>query len=443
MQALVMTAQVVLALAILITLHEFGHFIAARAFGIKVEKFYLFFDAWGIKLFRFKKGDTEYGLGWLPFGGYVKIAGMIDESLDKETMSAPPQPWEFRSKPAWQRLIVMLGGVIMNVILGIIIFAMSLLFYKQTYLPNSEVKNGIVAFKLGEEAGLKTGDKVLAINGKHFERFDDLLSTRVLFGATLTIQRNGHTQYIDIPDDLYRKVNEAGRWNFIAAGPLVYKVREVAEGGAAQKAQLKKNDIIRSINAAPLSGTDTLSAILAKNKGQVIQMSVQRGKELLTLPVAVSDNGIIGIAYDLTADINPAYIQKQYTLGSALYFGTADAFEAIVSNAKGFGKIFRGQENFQDSVQGPIGIAKIFGGEWEWPKFWFLTGLLSMILAFMNILPIPALDGGHVVLLLIEAVSGKKFSDAVMEKIQVVGMVIILSLMVFVFGNDIWKNFIK
>src|SRR5688572_11887063 len=179
MTGLIMAAQLILGLSILVALHELGHFLAARAFGIRVEKFYLFFDAWGFKLFSFKRGDTEYGVGWLPLGGYVKISGMIDESMDKDQMAGPPQPWEFRSKPAWQRLIVMVAGVTMNVILGIIIFSFTLLAFKKDYLPNSEVRNGIYAYKLGKEIGLQTGDKVIAINGKPFERFDDLLSSRV------------------------------------------------------------------------------------------------------------------------------------------------------------------------------------------------------------------------------------------------------------------------
>jgi regulator of sigma E protease len=437
-----MTAQLILALSILVTLHELGHFLAARTFGIKVEKFYLFFDAWGIRLFRFKKGDTEYGLGWLPFGGYVKIAGMIDESLDKDAMAQPPQPWEFRSKPAWQRLIVMLGGVTMNVLLGVVIFAFTLLHYKQDYLPNSEVK-GIYVYKLGEELGLKNGDRITAINGKSFERFDDLLSTRVLFGATLSVIRNGKDTLVEIPENFYRKVNSVGRGYFIGTGPLTYHINEVTPGDFAEKAGLKAEDVIVSINNEKIEGEDFISKVLAANKEKQIVFTIERDKKTIQLPVMISDKGTIGIGYLPEPEMNPDYKMRNYTLASAISFGTGDAFEAIISNAKGFKQIFKGKEKFQDSVQGPIGIAKIFGGKWEWPKFWFLTGLISMILAFMNILPIPALDGGHVLFLLTEAVTRRKFSDTFMEKVQVVGMIIILALMVFVIGNDIWKNFIK
>lgn len=443
MNGLVMTAQLILSLSILVTLHELGHFLAARMFGIKVEKFYLFFDAWGIRLFRFKVGECEYGIGWLPLGGYVKIAGMVDESLDKEAMAQPAQPWEFRSKPAWQRLIVMVAGVAMNVVLGIAIFSAMLLHYKQEYLPNSEVKNGIYVYKLGEEIGLKQGDKITAIDGKSFERFDDVLSTRVLFGATLTVQRSGQLLEVEVPDNFYRKVNETGRWNFIGTGPLIYRVGSIAKDGNAQKAGIKEGDEIVAINGKPISTGDFILKELSAAKGKTVAVTVEREKKPLDLNVAVSDKGTIGIGYDADTRISPDYKMVPYTLSSAFAFGTSDAVETLVSNAKGFKKLFKGEEKFQESVQGPIGIAQLFGGEWNWSRFWALTGLLSMVLAFMNILPIPALDGGHVVFLLIESVTRRKFSDAFMEKTQIVGMVILLSLMVFVLGNDIWRNFIK
>ena len=211
----VMAAQLITALAILVTLHELGHFLAARAFGIKVEKFYLFFDAWGFKLFKFKKGDTEYGIGWLPLGGYVKIAGMIDESMDKDAMKLPPEPWEFRSKPAWQRLIVMCAGVTMNVLLGMVLYTIILFHFDKSYLPNENIKDGIYAYDLGRQIGFKTGDKITAINGKPFERFDDAVSSRVMFGATISVLRDGKQVDIKVPDDFYKTVMTAGRGHFI------------------------------------------------------------------------------------------------------------------------------------------------------------------------------------------------------------------------------------
>jgi regulator of sigma E protease len=443
MTGLIMAGQLILGLAILVTLHELGHFLAARAFGIRVEKFYLFFDAWGFKLFSFKKGDTEYGIGWLPLGGYVKISGMIDESMDKDQMSGPPQPWEFRSKPAWQRLIVMVGGVTMNVLLGILIFSVMLLEYKEEYLPNSSVTKGIYAYKLGEQVGLQTGDKILAIDGKSFERFDDLLSSRVLFGATLTIERHGQQMEIEIPDDFYRTVSAEGRWNFIGTGEIYYDIRSVTPGDPAEKAGIKPGDRIIAVNGSKIAGTADLPLQLSQRKGDVVNLKILRENKEIDITSAVTAKGTIGIGYDAGSAIDPSYVMRPYTIVSAFQFGTEDAVEALVSNVKGLKKIFTGKEKATDAVQGPIGIAQIYGGTFDWAWFWRITGLLSMVLAFMNILPIPALDGGHVIFLTIEAITRHKFSDAFMERSQIVGMVLLLALMAFAIGNDVWKHVIN
>ena len=440
-----MAAQLILGLSILVTLHELGHFLAARAFGIKVEKFYLFFDAWGVKLFKFKKGDTEYGIGWLPLGGYVKIAGMIDESMDTEQLASEPQPWEFRAKPAWQRLIVMIAGVTMNVILGILIFSFTLLHYKKDYLPNDQVVKGegIYVYKLGRDIGLENGDKIIAINGTEFERFDDLLSTRVIFGSTLTVVRNDQTMEVTVPDNFYREINQAGRLNFIGLGYLNYDVLSVTPGDPAEKAGLKTGDKITAVEGNPILDSDALKNALEKAKGKTVTLNVKRGSETLTLTPEVKAAGTIGVGYNPSFETNPDYKPKPYTVGSALKFGTSDAVEALVSNAKGLSKIFTGKEKASDSVQGPIGIAQIYGGVWDWSRFWAITGLLSMVLAFMNMLPIPALDGGHVIFLAIESISRRKLSDKFMERAQVVGMVLLLALMAFAIGNDVWKHILN
>lgn len=440
-----MAAQLILGLSILVTLHELGHFLAARAFGIKVEKFYLFFDAWGFKFFKFKKGDTEYGIGWLPLGGYVKIAGMIDESMDTDALASEPQPWEFRAKPAWQRLVVMVAGVTMNVILGIIIFSFTLLHYKKDYLPNDQVVKGegIYAYKLGRDLGLENGDKITAINGKPFVRFDDLLSTRVIFGSTLTVERKDQTLEVTVPDDFYHAVSQAGRFNFIGLGYLNYDVLSVTAGDPAEKAGFKIGDKITLVEGQPVLDGDALKNALDKSKGKTVAITVKRGAEIIVLNPIVKTEGTIGIGYNTSYETNPAYISEPYTVGSALTFGASDAIEALVSNAKGLSKIFTGKEKATDSVQGPIGIAQIYGGVWDWSRFWAITGLLSMVLAFMNMLPIPALDGGHVVFLAIESITGKKLSDKFMERAQVVGMVLLLALMAFAIGNDVWKHILN
>lgn len=430
-----MAAQLILGLSILVTLHELGHFWAARAFGIKVEKFYLFFDAWGFKLFSFKIGETEYGMGWLPLGGYVKIAGMIDESMDKEQMKKAPESWEFRSKPAWQRLIVMLAGVTMNVILGITLFAFTLYHYKQEYLPNEAVKDGIYAYELGRDLGLQSGDKIIAINGKSFERFEDAIGPKVLFGADLTVERGGKQIDIDVPSNFYRTVTKVGKGKFIGPDRIPFSVDSVLPGMAADSAGLKKGDKITALNNEKINYFGELREKIAVNKGQEVKLEVVRNSDTLLLQPKVSAEGTIGF----TTKNN--YEVERYSVGSAIKYGASDAILALVSNAKGLGKLFTGEEKATDSVQGPIGIAKIYGGVWDWAKFWAITGLLSMVLAFMNILPIPALDGGHVIFLVIEALTGKKFSDTFMERAQIVGMVILLSIMIFAVGNDIWKLF--
>lgn len=442
MNGLTMAAQLILGLSILVTLHELGHYLAARAFGIRVEKFYLFFDAWGFKFFSFKKGETEYGIGWLPLGGYVKISGMIDESLDKDQLASPPQPHEFRSKPAWQRLIVMIAGVAMNVLLGIAIFSFNLINYKKEYLPNSEVK-GIYSYSLGRELGLENGDKIVAIDGKPFERFEDLLSSRIMFGAVLTVERSGQTIEVVVPDNFYKRFSGQSLNNFIGIGELSYYVKSVSDGEPASLAGVKPGDTLLSINQKPITEFEDIRNSISSNKGKPILLTVKRESGIVNLEVPVSEKGTIGIAYSAAMQHDPGFQMKKYSFKTAVKFGTSDAFESLVSNAKGLRKIFTGEEKATESIQGPIGIATIYGATWDWPKFWAITGLLSMVLAFMNMLPIPALDGGHVIFLLVESITRKKFSDKFMERSQIVGMVILLALMVFAVGNDIWKHILN
>ena len=440
MSGLIMAAQLILGLSILVTLHELGHYLAARAFGIRVEKFYLFFDAWGFKFFSFKKGDTEYGIGWLPLGGYVKISGMIDESMDKEAMKQDPQPWEFRSKPAWQRLIVMVAGVTMNIILGIVIYMMTLLNYEKEYLSNNNIPDGIYAFDLGKEVGLQNNDHITAIDGKPVERFEDVLSSRVLFGSELTVDRNGREIEIIVPADFYRSAIKAGRGNFIGPYRANLKIDSVYSGFPADAAGLKKNDHVLRLNGERIFSTEKFKKIIGENKSKPITLQILRGNDTLMFQPVVNDSGLIGI---INFPDFGNYIFTKYTVGNSLGFGTSDAFEAITMNLKGLKQIFAGKEKASDSLQGPIGIATIYGGIWDWHRFWNITGLLSMILAFMNILPIPALDGGHVLFLIIESVTRKKFSDKFMERAQVAGMIILLSLMAFTIGNDIWKHILN
>jgi len=432
-----MAGQLILALSIIVGLHEFGHFIAARAFGIRVEKFYLFFDAWGIKLFSFKKGDTEYGIGWLPLGGYVKIAGMIDESMDKEAMALPAKPDEFRAKPAWQRLIVMLGGVIVNFFLGVIILAFITMHYDKQYLPVEEVDNGIYAYELGQEVGFQTGDKIIAVDGKKLERFSDVLSQSNLMGATVTVLRGGQEMEVIIPDTFYKNYTKSVKPLFITADNFSFTVDSVLVGTPAEGAGIKQGDKIFAVDSQDVNTFGDFRKSVRSRGGETISLSLLRGEDSITLDLTVDSNGLVGIA-----PISP-YKFKDYSFGEGLKYGWNDGVSILGANVKGFGKIFSGKENAAESLQGPIGMATFFGAEWKWHRFWYLTAMISLILAFMNLLPIPALDGGHVMFLSFEIITRKPLSDKFQERAQMVGMAILLSLMVFVILNDIWKNFIR
>jgi regulator of sigma E protease len=362
---------------------------------------------------------------------------MIDESMDKEAMKQPAQPWEFRSKPAWQRLIVMVAGVTMNVILGIVIYTYILSHYEQKYLSTASVDNGIYAYELGAQLGLKTGDKIVAINGESFERAEDVLSSRVIFGSTLTVQREGKSFDIIIPNDFYKDVTKKGRGHFIGFDNFPFTIDSVLPGTPAEKSGLKPGDKIFRVNDNRIALWGQMREAVYTNKGKPIEIGILRNGDTLTMNPTVDSLGLIGISAK-----NP-YQLTDFNFNSALHFGTSDAMEAVIGNIKGLKQIFIGKEKASDALQGPIGIATIYGGAWDWYRFWKITGLLSMILAFMNILPIPALDGGHVVFLLIEAVTKKQFSDKVMERAQIVGMVILIALMAFAVGNDIWKHILN
>ncbi len=441
MDVLVMIGQLLLGLSILIVLHEFGHFWAARAFGIKVEKFYLFFDAWGVKLFSINYKGCEYGIGWLPLGGYVKIAGMIDESMDTDQMAGEPQPWEFRSKPAWQRLIVMLGGVTINVILGILIFWMLTFKYGETYVPMKEVRYGIAPGIVGQAMGLEAGDKVVAVNGVELQKFNELSSSEVLLGnSIITVIRDGKEKEIAVPADILNTVADHGIQEFVS--PRVkYVVDSVVEGSNASKAGLHKGDQIYAINGQETMFFDQLQAVLKENKNKEVSASVKRGGENITLPVKVTAEGTIGFAPKVE-DIKLE--TQQYGFFESLPVGASKAWGSLIDNAKGLGKVVKGEVKANKAFSGPVEIArKLYGGTWDWVKFWSITGLLSMALALMNLLPIPALDGGHAVFLIIEMIKGKPLSDKFMERAQMVGFVLLATLMVFVLGNDIFKAFTK
>ncbi|MFN4083542.1 MAG: RIP metalloprotease RseP [Bacteroidia bacterium] len=438
MQSLIMAAQLILGISILVILHEFGHYIAARAFGIKVEKFYLFFDAWNIKLFSFKRGETEWGIGWLPLGGYVKIAGMIDESMDTEQMKQPPQPWEFRSKPAWQRLIVMIGGVVVNVIAGIVIFAMLSYVYGEKYTKNSSLKNGIVPGELAKEYGFKTGDKLLKVNGNDIVRFEDALKIEHILGDGINylVERNGEQINIHVPPDFVDKFSNAKADFFMPR--MTFFVNEITPGYNAEKAGLKTNDVILKVDTVAFTFFDEFQLLLKERAGKLANFTIKRGSEIINLNIQIDETGKVGFRPE-TNDFE--YEIVKYGFFASFPAGIKKAGETIDAQIKGWGKIFKGDIAVNKAVQGPIGIAKFYGGEWIWSRFWLFTGLISLALAFMNILPIPALDGGHVLFLIFEMIIGRPLSQNFLEKAQYIGMIILLTLMVLIFGNDIWQLF--
>ncbi|WP_411274441.1 RIP metalloprotease RseP [Daejeonella sp.] len=442
MDGLIMTGQLLLGLSILIILHEAGHFLAARAFGIRVEKFYLFFDAWGFKLVSFNYKGCEYGIGWLPLGGYVKISGMVDESMDTEQLAGPPQPWEFRSKPAWQRLIVMLGGVTVNIVLGIFIFWMLTLSNGETFVPNDKIPYGIAPGIIGKEIGLQNGDRITEVNGQPVKRFEELTSSKVLLGNTeLTVQRNGETKNIHVPGDVLEKVSDLGIGQFVEPRVKISGISMVEPGGNAQKAGVEVGDSILAINNTPVTYYDEFKALVVANKNKQVEMTVIRDNKTVQIPTKVSAEGTVGVYIPQYHDIPLETIE--YGFLEALPVGASKAWGSFMDNAKGLGKVASGQVKANKAFTGPIGIATMFGSTVNWIKFWSLVGLLSMALALMNLLPIPALDGGHAVFLLIEMVKGKPLGDKFMERAQMVGFVILITLMVFVFGNDIIKHVIN
>ncbi len=433
MGIVIMVGQVLLGLSLLIILHELGHFLAARAFGIKVEKFYLFFDAWGVKLLKFNYKGCEYGIGWLPLGGYVKIAGMIDESMDTEQLKGEPQPWEFRSKPAWQRLIVMLGGIIVNVIVGILVFWMITFKYGNSDLDNTKLY-GVQPGLIGQKVGIQEGDKIIAVNGKKANLFfADLMTSDVLMGdAVLTIDRAGSEVKITLPKDILNDVSDHKKNEFVQPIFKMLPVTEIAKDSRAEKMGLAIGDSIVALNGVQVERLDVFKEEMERNKGKEIVLDVVRNGASVKLTAAGDLTSVLGFG-------NLPSLSKTYGFMESLPVGTSKAFSVITDNIKGFGKIFKGEVRADKALSGPIGIATMFGQEIDGLRFWSLVGMLSMALAFMNLLPIPALDGGHVIFLLIEMIQGKPLSEKFLEKAQLVGFFILVALMIFVFGNDIFK----
>ncbi len=437
MEGIIMAAQIILSLSILVGLHELGHLIAAKVFGMRVEKYSIGFPP---KIFGFKYGDTEYSIGAIPLGGFVKISGMIDESMDKEAMKQPPKAYEFRSKPAWQRLIVMMGGIFVNVITGIVIFVALVYSYGEKFYTLEEVnKYGIVAHEIAREIGLQTGDKIIGVNDRPVARFSDLTGGATLLGTGVyyNVLRGNEEIKIAIPDDLIEKLSDKKNAGLFIEPRLPFVVGQVSKGSEAEKIGLQEGDKILALNGVPVPYFDQFEAEKLRNINEPFELEVERDGKTVVLQGTVPEDGIIGF---MPVPLLQSSFE-QYSFGQALGKGTERAFAAVWINIKGLGKMISGKIDPTKSMMGPIGIAQVFGGTWNWERFWNLTGLLSMILAFMNFLPIPALDGGHVMFLTYEIVSGRSPGDKFLEIAQKAGMIFLLALMAFVIGNDIFKLF--
>lgn len=438
------TAQLILSLSILVILHEFGHYITARWFKCRVEKFYLFFDPW-FSILKKKIGDTEYGIGWLPLGGYVKISGMVDESMDKEAMKLPPQPWEFRSKPAWQRLIIMLGGVTVNVLLAFFIYAMILFVWGEQKIVNNSFKNGIYcADSLLLKFGLHNGDKILAINGKEVKYFDDI-PVRLITASQVTVDQNGTQKTIDMPIDLIGQLVEKKKQGvgFIEfrrnaiVGDISDKMFDTMY---AKKAGFQRMDKIISVDSVPVTFVDEVSKLVEKKKNDSVHFEIERNGQKIDLSSRVNTEGKIGLPWIGFEDMDSLGLIKidarKYSLLEAFPAGVAKTWEKLTGYVDQFKKMANPKTGAYKGMGGFKTIGSVFPTPWDWESFWSITAFLSIILAFMNLLPIPALDGGHVLFTLGEMITGRKPSEKFLEYAQIVGMVLLLGLMLFANGND-------
>jgi regulator of sigma E protease len=437
MIVLIKILQLLLSLSILVIVHEFGHFVFARLFKTRVEKFYLFFD-WPWAIFKRKWGDTEFGIGMIPLGGYVKISGMIDESMDKEQMKQPPQPHEFRSKKSWQRLMIMLGGVFFNFIFALLIYVGALSVWGETYLSASNVKYGILTDSTGYAMGLRNGDRIISVDGEPVDNFyaivpDILLNDR----QELTVDREG--EIVDIP--IKREFIPVLLKNpdildaRIPFGPFI--VTGFAEDSPARNAGVALGDEIIALDSIPFEWYDEFQGYIAERKGEPLTVTVRRDGELVDFTFATTQAGILGVIRDVSNILELS--TKHYSFAQAIPAGISKGWKTTGDYLKQFRLIFSKDTKAYESLGGFITIGSIFPDKWNWQSFWNLTAFLSLILAVMNILPIPALDGGHVMFLIFEVVTGRKPSDKFLEYAQITGMILLLALLIFANGNDILK----
>ena len=439
-ETLIKAAQFFLSLSFLIVLHELGHFIPAKLFKTRVEKFYLFFDPY-FSIFKKKIGDTEYGIGWLPLGGYVKISGMIDESMDTEHLDSEPQPWEFRSKPAWQRLIIMLGGVTVNLLMAMGIYAMILFTWGDDYLKTENAKFGIECSELAKEIGFQNGDKILTVDGVYYESFTELPEAILISGASeVIVERRGDRISIPIPTNIVEQfIEKKGQSGFIGlAWP--YIAQKFEKGSAAEKAGVQIGDQLIALNGEEALYFSDYITKLPTLADQDISLSVLRGLDTLNFDVSLGRKGRMGVYYVPPTELI-TYDHREYGFFESFPAGTAMAIDKLDSYVQQFKLILNPETGAWKGLGGFITMGKQFKPEWDWRHFWNFTAFLSIILAFMNILPIPALDGGHVMFLMWEIVTGRKPSDRFLEYAQMIGFFLLIGLLLLANGNDIINLF--
>jgi regulator of sigma E protease len=439
-ETLIKAAQFFLSLSFLIVLHELGHFIPAKLFKTRVEKFYLFFDPY-FSIFKKKIGDTEYGIGWLPLGGYVKISGMIDESMDTDHLDSEPQPWEFRSKPAWQRLIIMLGGVTVNLLLAMGIYAMILFTWGDDYLKTENAKYGIECSELAKDLGFQNGDKILTVDGVYYESFTELPEAILISGASeVIVERRGERVSIPIPTNIVEQfIENKGQSGFIGlAWP--YIAQKFEKGSAAEKAGVQIGDQLIALNGEEALYFSDYITKLPQLADQDITLSVLRGLDTLNFDVSLGRKGRMGVYYVPPTELI-TYDHREYGFFESFPAGTAMALDKLDSYVQQFKLILNPETGAWKGLGGFITMGKQFKPEWDWRHFWNFTAFLSIILAFMNILPIPALDGGHVMFLMWEIVTGRKPSDRFLEYAQMIGFFLLIGLLLLANGNDIINLF--
>jgi regulator of sigma E protease len=444
MGLLIQIAQILFILSILVILHEFGHYATARMFKVRVEKFYLFMDV-GFSLFKKKIKDTEWGIGWLPIGGYVKLSGMIDESMDTEQLNAPAQPWEFRSKPAWQRLIIMLGGITVNILLAWFIYTVMYSTYGQKYASTEKIQeNGLVFGEAAINAGFKNGDKIISVDGEFQPKFNRMIID-VLLGDKVVVERDNHEKTLFLTDGQKGKILATEGKEFAMPRITEIYVDSVLPKSNAMQAKLEKGDKIIAINKEKIKYFDQFASILNEEKNDSIKLTVIRSSKELVLNAKVNKEGKLGFQPKFE-DAKDYLVVNKMSLINAIPAAVKESYTQFVYNIKQFKLILRPKTEAYKQVKSPIGITQKLPKQWDWEFIWGFTAMFSIGLAFMNLLPIPGLDGGHAIFTIAEMITGKTLSIKAAEKVQTAGMIILLSLMALTFGKDIYeiiaKNFL-